>query len=185
MPTATVTKPEQTIIAPVAPIGAAKSKYRWESKVGERRGHSVLIDIYLDEWKNPKADNRVAAEVQAEAWERRYTPEEKLLIKQAYIDNGSDIIHFTYENGPTNSQGQFTTGHVWFATNSDAVAWVVRRHIAENDAGKFTEMSNVNSKTYKVGDKLFADTPTGKKMAFEEVDATGGTLEVINPPMTD
>ena len=183
MPAATATRPLETVKP--TPIGAVKAKYRWESKVGERRGHNVLIDIYLDEWRNPKADARVQAEVQSEAWERRYTAEEKELIKQAYLDNGSDIIHFTYERGPENQQGQATTGHVWFATNSDAIAWVVRRHIAENDFGKFTEMSNVNAKTYKVGDKVFADTPTGKRLAFEEVDATGGTLEVVTPAIAD
>jgi hypothetical protein len=178
---ATATKPE----IKVTPIGSVKAKYRWESKVGERRGHNCLIDVYQDAWIHPKPDEEVTAKIQSAAWERRYTAEEKEIIKQAYLDNGSDMIHFTYERGPENDRGQATTGHVWFATNSDAVAWVVRRHIAENDLGKFTEMSNVNAKTYKVGDKVFADTPTGKRLAFEEVDATGGTLEVVTPAVTD
>ncbi len=180
---ATATKPLE--VAEVRPIGAPKSRYRWESRVGERRGHRILIDAYQDDWRHPTPDKLTTAEVQSAAWERRYTDEEKALLRQAVIDNGSDMIVFTSERGPENSSGQATTGHCWFATNSDAIAWVVRQHIAKNDPGLFIESTNVNSKTYKVGSKIFADTKAGRDLAFAEVDATGFALEVVTPNVTE
>jgi hypothetical protein len=165
---ATATKKEATTEA--APIGAIGAKYRFESKPGIFHGPiSCTIDSMQDWWLDPP--------------DERYTAEEKDLIEQALVDNGSGIISFIYERGPEVVPGSFGEGMCWKETNSEGIAWVIRQQI-EQQKGDFrfvTETPRDAAARLKVGDQIFATTPVGRAMALEVSIATGQSIEPLAP----
>lgn len=150
--------------------------------MGVLRGLACTIDIPADWWLDPPLDRATEGRVYQRGWDRRYTADEKKILEQAYIDNESDTIRFTYERGPANAAGQYTTGYVWKETDSDAIAWVIRQHIAKGGDFRFlTESTNVNTRLYRVGEVMYADTELGRKLAMEAMQETGQPMVPVEP----
>jgi hypothetical protein len=185
---ATATKTEaKTEATPDAPgIGAIGAKYRFESKPGIfHAAIKCTIDSLQDWWLDPPDEpyRRTQARVSLNAWNKRYTAEEKDLIEQALVDNGSGIISFIYERGPEVVPGSFGEGMCWKETNSEGIAWVIRQQI-EQQKGDFrfvTETPRDAAARLKVGDQIFATTPIGRAMALEVSIATGQSIEPLAP----
>lgn len=171
---------------PLVPIGGYAAKYRFESTPGHLRGLTCLIDWRPDWWTLPSNDpeRRVQGAVFLDAWERRWEPEERELLRRAYLDRGSTQIVFTYERGPENVNGDATTGYVWFATDSDALAWVIRFYIekAKHEDSDFRfihEVARDEGQRLRVGDSYYATTEIGKRLAMEDSIASGTPIEPV------
>ena len=186
MATATATRSETKPLAEIVPIGSIKAKYRFESKPGVLRGLQCTIDWRPDWWLNPPKEptKQTEAMVMLDSWDRRYTDDEKAILQQAYRELGGTTIRFNYERGAENQDGAAVTGHVWYATDSDAIAWVIRQHIekAKHEMSDFRfvhEIARDEGQRLRVGDQVYATTEVGKRMAMEDSLASGEPIEPI------
>ena len=165
-------------------IGEAASKYLFRSVKGVLRGLTYHIDVYEDWWDDPQDDpkshmNRQMAKVYAQGWKRRYSTEQQERIHQAYEDNGSADIVFIKAPAIGRSDGSGiednTKIEVYYQTDSDAIAELLRQAIAEK-RGDFQFIYEVDQSTHlKVGEQRFARTPVGLQMAHDYMQASGET----------
>lgn len=177
----------KTNVEPERPfvIGEAASKYLFRSVRGVLRGLTYHIDVYEDWWDDPQDDpkshmSRQLAKVFAQGWKRRHTPERRKLIERAVSDNaGSSDIAFIKAPPVGRSDGSGiednTKIEVYYQTDSDAIAELLRQAIAEG-RGDFKFIYEVDQSTHlKVGDKRFARTPVGLQMAHDYMQQSGET----------
>ena len=162
------------------PIGEMPQRFVFtsEHKVGWYRGHTIHFDPLNPKWVEPDdtPDSRRDAKLHKQAWERRYTEEAQAMLNQAALELGTNQIVFNYTSGPEMS-GQASTGWIWYATDSEAIAWVVRNHI---ETGLLPHVKEIKKdKIIRVGEKVFANNTLGQKLAFAEAEATDESLELV------
>lgn len=166
-------------------IGEASSKYLFRSVRGVLRDAKLHLDVYEDWWDDPQDDpkshmSRQLAKVFAQGWKRRNTPERQAVIRQAIEDNdGSPDVVFIKAPPVGRSDGSGvednTKIEVYYQTNSDAIAELLRQAIADK-RGDFQFIYEVDQSTHlKVGDKRFARTPVGLQMAHDYMQQSGET----------
>jgi hypothetical protein len=68
--------------------------------------------------------------------------------------------------------GKASTGYVWFATDSEAIAEVVRMHM--RTGGDFQFIREISQNKYvQVGDMKFANDDKSKRLAVAYMEKTG------------
>lgn len=175
-------KPDQPIHAPVAPviIGETGHKYYWSSQAhtGQLRGHQTWFEFWRPEWTDlpDEPNQRQAARIQRDSFKRRYTEEEQEILNRAFAKLGTNRIVWNYvAAGGTSPSAPSRTGFVWYATDDDDVAWVIRRDIASGGDGQF--IREIPQDTYlQVGDIAYANNDLARKLAFEMMEKTGQSI---------
>jgi hypothetical protein len=156
-------------------IGEYRGKHVFRSQPGKMRGRSYTMDSLKPTWEDPDDDplSRRIARISLQRWEQRHNAEQKKMLAQAVIDNqGSRKIKFKYVGTRTGH-----TGHVELETNSDAIAAVLNRAIANGELEYIYYIDQ--SKYLKVGDKAFAANEVGQKLAMAESLSTNTGIEII------
>ena len=174
---------EQTTGKPERPfvLGESGKKYLFRSKRGVLRGLRLKMDVKEDWWEDPQDDpasymGKANARVFLQSWKRRNKGREELL-ESAYLDNGGPNISFikappVYGADGTEDNRQI---EVYYTTDSDAIAEVIRQEIAAK-RGDFQFVYEVDQSTHlKVGDKRFANTEVGLKLAHDHMTKSGVT----------
>jgi hypothetical protein len=157
-------------------IGSKGAKYYFSSEhaIGMLRGLNCTIERERPDWIDLSdiPDKRMVAREQHANWKAKYTPAQQAVLNQAFRDNGSDMIRFVYERGPENASGKASTGYVWFATDSEAIAEVVRMHM--RTGGDFQFIREISQNKYvQVGDMKFANDDKSKRLAVAYMEKTG------------
>ena len=173
---------EEPIIAEMSPvhiIGDIGKKYYWSSqaRTGMLRGHETVFRFSRPEWTDLPDDpiEKQAARRQLAAFNRDYTKAEQALLNQALEELGSNRIVWQYVSGPAGSNGSATTGFVWYATDSDAVKFVIDDDLSHGGDGQFIKF--IPQDTYlKVGDLAYANNDLARKLAFDEMERTGNPI---------
>jgi hypothetical protein len=156
-------------------VGEYRGKHVFRSHPGKLRGCSYTMDCLKPTWTEPDDDpaSRRTARISLQYWERRNNEEQRATLAQALLDNqGSRKIKFKYVGLRTGH-----TGHVELETNSDAIAAVLNRAIADGGLQYIYYIDQ--SKYLKVGDKAFAANEVGQKLAMAESLATDTGIEII------
>jgi hypothetical protein len=152
-------------------IGDLPHKYVFRSAPGKRLGAKIRFDYYQSRWDDPDdlpELRRYAVSAKAN-WMRRNSPEMQQALRDAYAELGTEKITFRTHVTPTGRV-------VSYATDSDAVAMVIRDAIRRGLLPHIDEVSKGNDKVLRVGEKLFANTPVGRDMAMAESDRTGESI---------
>jgi hypothetical protein len=161
-------------------VGESGTKYLFRSKRGVLRDLKYRMDCKEDWWEDPQDDpkshmSRTNARVFLQAWKRRHDAEEQALLEQAFLDNGSNMVSFVKAPPIYGAEGMEdnTKIEVYYATNSDAIAELIRREIAAQ-RGDFKFVSEVDQSVHlKVGDRRFANTEVGLKLAGDYMTKAG------------
>lgn len=166
-------------------IGEASRKYLFRSIKGILRGCELVIDYPEDWWDDPQDDpkshmSKGNARVYKQGWARRNKdPKRRQLLQEAYDDLGGHKITFVKAPAVARSDDPSLEDHtqieVYYQTDSDAVAQVIREAI-EQKRGDFQFIYEVDQSSHlKVGDQRFARTPVGLKLAYDYMAASGET----------